>query len=86
MYLKCNQRKKDGKIHRYWSVMESYRLNNGCSAKRQVLYLGELNGSQLEAWKKSIEVFDVDTDEQTELSLYLLRTELISKRITKFMS
>lgn len=26
--------------------MESYRLNNGRSAKRQVLYLGEINDSQ----------------------------------------
>ena len=46
MCLKCNKRKKDGKIHRYWSVMESHRLADGRSAKRQVLYLGEINDSQ----------------------------------------
>ena len=39
MFLKCNRRKKDGKVHRYWSIVESYRLANGRSAKRQVLYL-----------------------------------------------
>ncbi|MEZ5325272.1 MAG: hypothetical protein R3F19_09430 [Verrucomicrobiales bacterium] len=54
MFLKCNQRKKDGKIHRYWSIVESYRLANGNTAKRQVLYLGEINDSQKSAWCKSI--------------------------------
>ncbi|NNF07150.1 MAG: IS1634 family transposase [Candidatus Eisenbacteria bacterium] len=54
MFLKCNRRKKDGKVHRYWSIVESYRLANGRSAKRQVLYLGEINDSQKSAWCKSI--------------------------------
>lgn len=38
--------------------------------QRQVLYLGELNRSQLAAWRKSIAVFDEETNEQTELALY----------------
>jgi len=54
MFLKCNKRKKDGKLHRYWSIVESYRLANGKIAKRQVLYLGEINDSQKSAWCKSI--------------------------------
>ena len=53
MFLKCNQRKKDGKLHRYWSIVESYRLANGRIGKRQVLYLGEINDSQKSAWCKS---------------------------------
>jgi len=60
MHLKCNKRRKDGKVHRYWSVMESYRLANGKSAKRQVLYLGEINDSQKLAWRKTISVIDSD--------------------------
>jgi transposase len=60
MHLKCNKRRKDGKVHRYWSVMESYRLANGKSAKRQVLYLGEINDSQKLAWRKTIFVIDSD--------------------------
>ena len=58
MYLKCNKRRKDGKVHRYWSVMESYRLADGRSAKRQVLYLGEINDNQKIAWRKTISVID----------------------------
>lgn len=58
MFLKCNKRKKDGKTHRYWSVVESYRLANGRSAKRQVLYLGEINDSQRLAWCKTIETLE----------------------------
>jgi transposase len=70
MYLKCNKRKKDGKIHRYWSVMESYRLNNGCSAKRQVLYLGEINDSQKLAWCKMIEAFDGKAKAPRQVALF----------------
>ena len=65
MHLKCNKRHKDGKVHRYWSVMESYRLANGKSAKRQVLYLGEINDSQKLAWRKTISVIDNDGKERS---------------------
>ena len=58
MFLKCTRRNKDGKIHRYWSVVENRRLSSGRMAQRQVLYLGEINDSQKAAWRKSIDVFD----------------------------
>ena len=70
MYLKCNRRKKDGKIHRYWSVVESYRLNNGRSAKRQVLYLGEINDSQQLAWCKMIDAFDGKAKQPRQVALF----------------
>ena len=38
--------------------MESYRLADGRSAKRQVLYLGEINDNQKIAWRKTISVID----------------------------
>jgi hypothetical protein len=69
MYLKCNKRKKDGKIQRYWSVMESDRLANGRSAKRQVLYLGEINDSQKSAWCKIIEAFEGNADSPRQIAL-----------------
>ena len=56
MFLKCNRRTKDGKTHCYWSVVENRRLSDGRVAQRQVLYLGEINDSQREAWRKTIEV------------------------------
>jgi hypothetical protein len=57
MFLRCTIRKKDGKEHRYWNVVENRRLSGGRVVQRQVLYLGEINDSQKEAWCKTIEVF-----------------------------
>jgi hypothetical protein len=57
MFLRQCIRKKDGKEHRYWSIVENKRLNDGRVIQRHVLYLGEINSSQEQAWRKSIEVF-----------------------------
>ena len=58
MFLRCTRRKKDGKEHRYWNVVESRRISGGRVVQHQVLYLGEINDSQREAWRKTIEVFE----------------------------
>jgi hypothetical protein len=58
MFLRCTNRKKDGKEHRYWNIVENRRVAGGRVVQRQVLYLGEINGSQREAWRKTIEVFE----------------------------
>src|SRR5271165_3804501 len=52
MYLRPNRRLKDGKEHRYWSIVESKRCSGGKAVQRQVLYLGEINDSQQEAWRR----------------------------------
>jgi transposase len=57
MFLKCSTRKKDGKEHRSWSIVESRRVGRSV-VQRHVLYLGEINDSQRAAWQKSIAVFD----------------------------
>jgi hypothetical protein len=56
MFLRCTRRKKDGKVHEYWNIVENRRLADGHVAQRHVLYLGEINASQREAWRKTIEV------------------------------
>jgi hypothetical protein len=58
MFLKCSKRKKNGKEHRSWSIVESRRLSDGRSVQAHVLYLGEINDSQQAAWRKTIEIFD----------------------------
>jgi transposase len=58
MFLRPTVRKKDGKTHTYYSVVENKRLADGRVVQRHVLYLGEINSSQQLAWRKSIEVFD----------------------------
>ena len=70
MFLRCHSRKKNGKLHRYWSVVESRCLLGGQSAQRQVLYLGEINDSQEGAWRKTISVFDEETNQPREVSLF----------------
>jgi transposase len=67
MFLRCQRRKKDGKVHEYWSIVESRRLGDGRVAQRQVLYLGEINASQREAWRKTIEVQDAGQRRQVAL-------------------
>jgi hypothetical protein len=70
MYLRCHPRRKNGKSHRYWSVVESRRLASGRTAQRQVLYLGEINDSQQAAWRKTLEVFDEQRQTMRQLSLF----------------
>jgi hypothetical protein len=55
--LRCKIRKKNGKEHRSWSVVENQRLADGRVVQRHVLYLGEINDSQNLAWRKSVAAF-----------------------------
>jgi transposase len=70
MYLRCNRRLKDGKEHRYWSIVESKRCAGGRVVQRPVLYLGEINDSQREAWCRVIEAFDEEAQRRTQLALF----------------
>jgi hypothetical protein len=58
MFLRATIRRKDGKEHRYWSLVEIKRVSGGRVVQRHVLYLGEINSSQELAWRKSIEVLE----------------------------
>jgi transposase len=70
MFLRSNRRFKDGKEHRYWNIVENRRCAGGKVVQRQVLYLGEINDHQFEAWSRAIEVFDEDTQRHTQLALF----------------
>jgi transposase len=70
MFLRSHTRIKDGKEHRYYTVVESRRLQSGKVAQRQVLYLGEINDSQQASWRKTLEVFDEAEHRFTALSLF----------------
>ena len=69
MFLKCSRRKKDGKEHRSWSVVESRRVGRGV-VQRHVLYLGEINDSQRAAWQKAIDVFDEHDGQTRQCALF----------------
>ena len=70
MFLRANRRIKDGKEHRYWNIVESKRCAGGRVVQRQVLYLGEINDSQREAWCRVIEAFDEEAGRHTQLALF----------------
>jgi hypothetical protein len=70
MFLRENKRRKNGKTHRYFSVVENRRTGGGSTTQRQVLYLGEINDSQQQAWRQTLSVFDEDRGRYCELSLF----------------
>jgi hypothetical protein len=70
VFLRCTQRIKDGKLHRYWSVVENRRSANRKVVQRQVLYLGEINDSQKAAWVRSIEVLETGSDQWHQVALF----------------
>ena len=88
MFVRCKMRRKDGKEHRYWSVVENVRVRGGRVVQRQVLYLGEINDSQRAAWCRSIAVLD-ETAGARQLALFpadraapALDCEVVQIRVT----
>src|SRR6185369_5304079 len=70
MFLRGTKRKKDGKEHRYWSVVENIRQPSGPVHQKTLLYLGELNDSQQASWTKALEVFNIDSGQLETRSLF----------------
>jgi hypothetical protein len=70
MFLRSTIRQKDGKRHRYWSVVESRRVAGNRVVQRPLLYLGEINDSQAAAWRKTIEVVEDGAAQPRTLSLF----------------
>jgi len=70
MFLRSTNRKKDGKSHRYYSVVENQRVSGDKTVQRTVLYLGEINDSQQTAWRRTLEVFDEEQQQTRNLRLF----------------
>jgi len=68
MFLKCSTRRKDGKIHRSWSIVESRRVGRRV-VQKHVLYLGEVNDRQRASWERAVSVIDETSGECRQLSL-----------------
>jgi hypothetical protein len=60
MFLKANRRVKDGKVHVYYTINESLRVNRNRVVQRCVLHLGELNTTQVEQWQRTVEIIHED--------------------------
>jgi len=70
LFLRSTNRKKDGKDHRYFSIVENQRISADKTVQRTVLYLGEINDQQQASWRKTLAVFDEAKQQFTELSLF----------------
>lgn len=70
MFLRSTNRKKDGKDHRYFSIVENQRVSADKTVQRTVLYLGEINDQQQASWRKTLAVFDEEKQQFTKLSLF----------------
>lgn len=69
MFLRANKRFKDGKEHRYWSVVENRRVAGGRSVQKTLLYLGEINDSERLAWTRAIDAID-ESDHARPIHLF----------------
>jgi len=70
MFLRSYKRKKNGKWHEYFSVVENRRVSGNKAVQRTVLYLGEITSSQENTWHKTLEVFDENTGKQEQKMLF----------------
>jgi transposase len=70
MFLRSTPRKKDGKTHRYFSIVENRRVAGSRVVQRTVLYLGEINDQQQAAWRHTLQVFDEDEQDYRTMSLF----------------
>jgi transposase len=70
VFLRSTNRKKDGKDHRYFSIVENQRISVTKTVQRTVLYLGEINDQQQASWRKTLAVFDEDKQQYTSLNLF----------------
>src|SRR5436190_22380811 len=68
MLLRSHGRKKDGKEHTYWSLVETVRTPDG-PRQKTLCYLGELNSSAQARWLTTVEVFNEQGDAQ-QLKLF----------------
>jgi transposase len=72
LFLRAHERRKDGKLHTYWSLVENRRCADGRVVQRHVLYLGALTAAQELSWEKTAQQFD---GQQTVESLPGLASE-----------
>jgi transposase len=70
MFLRSTNRRKDGKDHRYFSIVENHRLPGGKTVQRTVLYLGEINDQQQAAWRRTLDVFIEEEERYATMSLF----------------
>lgn len=69
MFLRDNKRFKDGKEHRYWSVVENKRVGANRTVQKTLLYLGEINDNEKAGWTHAIEALD-ENQQSCQINLF----------------
>ena len=69
MFLRYNKRLKDGKEHRYWSVVENRRVSAERTVQKTLLYLGEINDTERAGWTRAIDALD-GSDQPSQINLF----------------
>jgi len=69
MFLRPTTRRKDGKLHRYWSIVENRRVRRGRTVQKALLYLGEISDSERAVWCRTIDKLRGE-DRLVQLSLF----------------
>jgi len=62
LFLRAHERRKDGKVHTYWSLVENRRCADRRVVQRHVLYLGALTSAQELSWQKTAHQFDAQPE------------------------
>src|SRR6202051_1737336 len=70
MFLRRTERKKNGKAHSYWNVVENKRLDDGRGVQRHVLYLGEIHSPKPGAWRTALVAFEEHAGRTRTLALF----------------
>src|SRR6267154_4971159 len=79
LFLRPHERRKDGKVHTYWSLVENRRAGDGRVVQRQVLYLGALSPIQELSWEKTAQQFDPPPTQPEALNGLASQRELLAK-------
>jgi transposase len=79
LFLRAHERRKDGKVHTYWSLVENRRCADGRVVQRHVLYLGALTGAQESSWERTAQQFDAPAQGEEALPGLATERELRSK-------
>jgi len=91
LFLRAHERRKDGKIHTYWSLVENRRCSDGRIVQRHVLYLGALTDAQQRSWEKTAQQFNPPAPApaplpglSTERELQVQEAAAIAVRLNQF--
>ena len=73
MFIKRCTRRKNGKHHTYWQLVESYRTARG-PRHRTVAYLGELDPCEKQGWARLADQLDSKAARKAQRQMFLFET------------